>query len=928
MGTSQHDSKHGMERKMQQGNTRDEVLKYLEELSDEFDGVMMQSFTAQSISGRLNISRNLASQYLNEFVKELLAVKIISRPVYFAHKKTLEKKYHQKLNIAVFKTVSSLLDVLQNKKSVQLGFAKAVGFNASLSNCVEQCKAAMRYPPDGLPILFWGATGTGKKFFAQQMFEYALGNQCVPSESAFITVNCGDYAENEQRFWSRLSSKDQSDWIAQAAGGLLFFSQVHLLPLKVQAELFPRIDALKRKMQESAPQTPFCKLAFSTNVTPRDNLNRDFLRRIPILVSLPSLEERSVDESSELILAFLKEEAQKINLEISISQQAFNAFLHYQYPENLAQLRSMIQISCAKAYLHHSDDKKSLFVRLYHLPERLIEAYQPDGTDFDGDEQAIQLDSMSERIRDRSYEFFVSLLQSWQAYAERKLDFPKLMKIWSRSLYEYDEFLVFSCRYSNQRIQVVGQVVEHVLDSLSQRHKIQFPANCLFMITRMIYNAIQSESEILQWEQHSAKELEACQRLVEENRPEVCAIAMDVSRMLNRHLNVSLSSISLLMLEICIYSANPEILVNDTVGVIVAHGYATASSIAQTVNALLQAQLFTPFDMPLSSSTSEIVSCVKKYIQSQHFFRNLVIAVDMGSLEEIDAGLRDVKNLNFGIVNNVTTKLVLDIGAGIQAGGELESILQCACERTVFRYRTVYRYELADAVIFAGESSGSTAQRMRQLFKDSLPKKIDVDIITYDFLSLSKNREADEIFKKRNVLFISGMFNPGIKEVPFIPVENIISLMEEKDFRRIFSKYLNAGELEEFSQNLLKNFSLQNVVKHLTILDADRLLDFVEEAVNRLRSAMSRQFSAKTIVGLYIHISCLIERLVTKTPVEGYKDLDVFEAVHEDFIRSMQESFAPICAHYHVILPASEIGYIYDYIQDENTDLSFKDDEF
>lgn len=43
----------------------------------------MKQFTANDISENLNISRNLASQYLNELVKETRAIKVNSRPVYF-----------------------------------------------------------------------------------------------------------------------------------------------------------------------------------------------------------------------------------------------------------------------------------------------------------------------------------------------------------------------------------------------------------------------------------------------------------------------------------------------------------------------------------------------------------------------------------------------------------------------------------------------------------------------------------------------------------------------------------------------------------------------------------------------------------------------------------------------------------------------------
>lgn len=69
-------------------STREEIFSYLEKISRNFSLQDLKRFTANDISETLSISRNLASQYLNELVKEKLAIKINSRPVYFLHKKT------------------------------------------------------------------------------------------------------------------------------------------------------------------------------------------------------------------------------------------------------------------------------------------------------------------------------------------------------------------------------------------------------------------------------------------------------------------------------------------------------------------------------------------------------------------------------------------------------------------------------------------------------------------------------------------------------------------------------------------------------------------------------------------------------------------------------------------------------------------------
>ena len=73
-------------------STKEELYLYLEKISRGYALKDLKYFTANHISESLNISRNLASQYLNELVKEERAIKVNSRPVYFFHKKMLNAK--------------------------------------------------------------------------------------------------------------------------------------------------------------------------------------------------------------------------------------------------------------------------------------------------------------------------------------------------------------------------------------------------------------------------------------------------------------------------------------------------------------------------------------------------------------------------------------------------------------------------------------------------------------------------------------------------------------------------------------------------------------------------------------------------------------------------------------------------------------------
>ena len=111
-------------------------------------------------------------------------------------------------------------------------------------------------------------------------------------------------------------------------------------------------------------------------------------------------------------------------------------------------------------------------------------------------------------------------------------------------------------------------------------------------------------------------------------------------------------------------------------------------------------------------------------------------------------------------------------------------------------------------------------------------------------------------------------------------------------------------------------------MENLTILNPARLLDCVYEAVSELQRQMQRRFQSRTLVGIYIHVSFLIERLVTRTAIESLADLTPFISAHSDFIDQVNISFASLLKNYNVTVPIDEISYLYDYIENDRQDLT------
>lgn len=908
--------------------TREEIEQLVKRNTEKYHtDADLYPFTTNAAADEIKISRNMASSYLNDMVKEGTLIKIGGRPVYFLHKKTIEKKYRLQLEANEFDYPEDLREILE-KRAGKDSEHVFIGSSMTLNYCLSQCRSAVKYPGNGVPVLIWGEAGTGKSFLADYLYHYAMENQSVDREAAYKTLECtkedASAGKDIYKLFGGLSGeKDRKGLLKEAEGGVLFINNTDCLSLKAQ-EMLARY--LENRSKEAAASG--AKLIFATRKNPSLTLSETLLAQIPVISYLPPLRERSPAERRLLLMYFFEKEELHLNCCITISSIVYGILMKYPFEGNLTQLKSCIKVICANAFLQTGGPKEELFIKSYHLPSELISSVEPEEETGEA-KHMIPVSGLGGREEDNYLiPFLKRILDIYEGYQENKLSLKELMRSGNDWLNDFYDFIVYEKKYSNKRIKALEEITGKVLARVSNKHTIFLPASCEFVLARLVYVMTGENDSLFLWMNRNAESIKGFLDILIEEHPVEAFMAKEIKRCLEEILDVELEDINLIFLILNIRLYNRKLASCSLSGLVAAHGYSTASSIVDSVNKLLGKRVLEAFDMPLNTDINDIILKIKEGLSGGWINKNLILLVDMGTLEELGTILSENCSARIGVINNISTKTALSVGEGIVRGEQLQDILKRTIEETQIEYRLYDNTQKEPAILFTSESGTPMTDRVLQIFKDSFPKNIKIRLVAVD----CSNRfpaELDVLSARYEILFISGTMNPQIPDIPYIGLEDIIANDAMGDMNSLLERYMGREELVLFDEKLLQNFTLQNVLQYLTILNADKLLAYIKDAVGQLQRRMNREFSVKTIIGIYIHVCCLMERLVTKTPITAHGNLESFEREHKDFIHLVTESFQELAGQYNVRLPVSEMAYLYDYVRHDshaagvNMDLEF-----
>ncbi len=870
------------------------------------------SVSTLDLAEALNLSRANVSNDLNILWKEGLVKKTDTRPVLYFPVENEE--------------------VLAEEKNTSLDkFAEA---NRSLSTAIEQAKAAILYPPKGMHSLILGETGVGKTMFAGMMHMYAIEMEKMGENAPFITFNCADYSNNPQLLISQLfgvkkgaytgADSDRIGLIEKADGGILFLDEVHRLPAEGQEMFFTFMDkGIFRRLGETETERKANVLIISaTTENPESSLLKTFTRRIPMIIRIPALKERSAEERFELIKSFFKRESIRLKKEISVSSNALRSFLSYNCTNNIGQLESDIKLACAKAYAdlvcHRKDN---ITVKNGDLPEHVREGL------FNAREHREKWDSLI-GINNR-YIIFCPNGKKEDVEVEDKAD----------NVYEMIEHRVNNLIENGVSDEEIEKTMERDIKSYFTRY-----LNGVDKQANKYNNLIEPEivnlvDEILKY---SEKKLNR-------NFSQKVYLGMTLhvnttvermkmgKRIINPHLNkvrikykeefnVALECINIIecktgltlpideagfLTMFFVLDEEESKRKNDTVGVVViSHGDSAATSMVDVANKLLGVEYAIAINAPLDLTPQNILSKVREYIKQSDRKKGYIFLVDMGSLLTFGELIEKETGIPVKTIDFVCTPFVIEAARKAMIGYSLDEIYDDIMKLTHFITDTektqFSRKNGKLAIVTACLTGEGSAIAIKSLLDNHLC--IDKELVEIIPLNIVGEEDIEKRIRKlsemKKVVCIVSSFNIRSK-IPQFGLNDVLNLRVIDDIQHLVDievTYLKMGDTLKY---------------HLKNVDSEELVPNIKQCISVIEKKLGINMDSGNLIGIALHISCMVDRLLTNELQVEYKEKDKYISYNKELFSLIRQSLKIIEEKYKIDIYEDEVCYIMNFFDCE-----------
>lgn len=686
-------------------------------------------------------------------------------------------------------------------------FEKIVGYNKSLKVQVSQAEAAILYPPHGLHTLLLGESGVGKTFFAQAMYDFAIKSGNFKKDAPFVIFNCADYSDNPQLLLSQLfgyakgaftgAIGDKKGLVEKAHGGILFLDEVHRLPSEGQEILFYLLDkGMYRRLGEAeSTRKVDVMIIAATTEEPKTSLLLTFTRRIPMVIELPSIKDKPLEERYELISDFFSKESFRVGKEITITYEAVKALMLYECPGNVGQLRSDIQVACARGLLHAKvNNLNRIIVGINELPAHVkkeileIHKREPKIENLFNSNINVSPNMLNKETKEKDryvlpqniYQFIEEKFSELQ---NEGLDKKTINKIVSEKVeFQLNNFVknneLESMDVNKKLSAVVGSEIINAVEKT-----VEIARNFYDNVQKNFYYCVAIHLSSTCERLRNGKKIKNPQLdYIKSEYTLEYKVAKIMANQINEDLNIELpeDEIGFLAMYLKTFTNDKKSKESRVAVIVLTHGR-VAGAMAEVANKLLGVNHAVGIEMSLDESPKEALKRTIEVVKKIDEGKGCLILVDMGSLVTFGEIITKDTDIPTRVIGRVDTVMVLEaVRRAMIPDSNLYEIVEAldGDKSYVGIVEGVQKASGNPKTIIALCITGhGTALKIKKYIED-LTESFDDDINVVSLGLIGEDAVEEEIKKlssKSNVVAVVGTINPKIDNIPFVSFEEVLN---------------------------------------------------------------------------------------------------------------------------------------------------------
>ncbi len=902
----------------------DRIYNYLVERTSNLDIKDLKGkvgFSAQEISKDLGILRNNVSMELNLLLKQDKVIKIIGRPVLFMDKSSLEEKLGRALEKGPLevKSIDKIINTSNGSDKKRSPFDNLIGSKTGLKNQVEQAKAAILYPPNGLHTLIIGQTGVGKTLFANMMYNYARYVKRFNENSPLVVFNCADYYNNPQLLISHIfghirgaftgADTEKEGLVEKANGGMLFLDEIHRLPPEGQEMMFYFMDTgtYNRLGETERKRKSNVFIVGATTEDPDSTLLNTFVRRIPIIISIPSLNERPAEDRINMLKYLLANEAHRINKPIKIESDAVKAIIGSISYGNIGQMKSNIQLICARGFLNSIQNDECVEIDFKSLPSDIKSGLFSLAARRDEVEEISKYIDSQIVVTPEGYKVLID-----NDFYEPPFNLYKIIEDKAAILKDegLDEESIKKFITTDINVHIKG-FYDKFKDNDKNREKIlkivdkdilEFAESIKVLVEKRL-NKKFSDRFLYALSLH----LSAFFKRIESNRPlkytnisstikdnpREYKVSLEIKSLIEDKYSIVVPKIEVIYLTLLLSSIQEDQNDGHVAIMVAAHGGSTATSMVNVAKKLLGDCVICAIDMPLDVNPQSVLDRMIKEVKRLDMGKGVLLLVDMGSLANFDTVITEKTNIEVKTIDMVSTPLVLEaVRKANIFDMDLERIYESLKD---FRGYSMYSREnggIKDenkAIVTVCSSGEGTAIKLKELVEDLIINitNENIYIISTGVRNLKEN--IREIENDYNVIAIVGIMDPKMG-IPFVSLESLISGSGEKEIMDVI-KNNNVKIVQKEKNTVVEDLCRDSLNEFLTYLNPSKIISVLTKFVSVLEKKMNTNFENSLRIKLIVHIGCALERMVIGDELIYRYDRSKLDRKLIDMIKDSSEIF-------------------------------------